>query len=209
MRVQVLVELGRDLPLGGRGMRRSEINGLLRAAEECFRGHHWALPPRPRWDVTDFGLGDWRSHGLVLVNLATEPEYCEKLMYAREGMVTPCHCHHRKKEDIVCRWGELAVTAWPGPPAECEGSAFTLLLDGARQSITAGQTLVLHAGQRVTLPPHVFHEFVPASPECILGEVSTANDDQNDNFFLDPDVGRFPRVVEDEPALYPLVGESG
>ena len=104
-------------------MKRSEINGLLREAEACFGAHHWVLPPKPRWDVTDFGLGDWRRHGLVLVNLTEQAEYCEKLMYARAGMTTPCHCHHRKKEDIICRCGELLVRAWPAPPPDCEDAA--------------------------------------------------------------------------------------
>ena len=189
-------------------MKRSEINRLLRAAESCFREHHWALPPQPRWDVTDFGLGDWRRHGLVLVNLADEAEYCEKLMYARAGMVTPCHCHHRKKEDIVCRCGELSLRAWPALPAECEGRSFPLLVNGESQKVTAGEAIRLRAGERVTLPPRVYHEFAPTSDECILGEVSTANDDQNDNFFVDPEVGRFPQVVEDEPPAYRLVGDS-
>ena len=188
-------------------MKRSDINALLRAAESCFREHHWALPPRPRWDVTDFGLGDWRAHGLVLVNLATEAEYCEKLMYARAGMVTPCHCHRRKKEDIICRWGALSVRAWPGRPADSDGTAFALLVNGERRTVTAGEPIPLEAGERVTLPPHVFHEFVPTSDECILGEVSTANDDEHDNFFLDPNVGRFPQVIEDEPPTSPLVSD--
>jgi len=189
-------------------MKRSDINVLLRAAAACFREHHWALPPQPRWDVTDFGLGDWRRHGLVLVNLATEPEYCEKLMYAKAGMVTPCHCHHRKKEDIICRWGELSVRAWPDRPANCEGSRFDLLVNGERRALMAGESVPLGAGERITLPPRVFHEFVPASAECILGEVSTANDDQHDNFFVDPDVGRFAHVVEDEPRTSRLVSDT-
>jgi D-lyxose ketol-isomerase len=84
-------------------MKRSEINRLVRAAEDCFREHHRALPPRPSWDVTDFSLGDWRQHGLVLVN--------------------------------------------------------------------------------------------------------PANDDPNDNFFLDPDVGPFPHVIEDEPRTVQLVSD--
>ena len=188
-------------------MKRSEINGLLREAETCFREHHWALPPQPRWDVTDFGLGDWRHHGLVLVNLANEVEYCEKLMYAQAGMVTPCHCHHRKKEDIICRCGELWLRAWPALPADCEGRSFPLLVNGESRQVTAGEAIRLRAGERVTLRPRVYHEFGPTSDECILGEVSTANDDQNDNLFLDPNVGRFPQVVEDEPRTWRLVSD--
>ena len=188
-------------------MKRSEINGLLRAAENCFRRHHWALPPQPRWDVTDFGLGDWRRHGLVLVNLASEAEYCEKLMYARIGMVTPCHCHHLKKEDIICRCGELSLRAWPALPADCGDRSFPLRVNGESRQVRAGETIRLQAGERVTLPPGVYHEFTPTSDECILGEVSTANDDQSDNFFVDPNVGRFPQVVEDEPRSVRLVSD--
>jgi len=190
-------------------MKRSEINRLLHAARACFREHHWALPPQPRWDVTDFGLGDWRRHGLVLLNLATEPEYCEKLMYAQAGMVTPCHCHRVKKEDIICRCGELSVRAWPALPADCEGRPFPLLVNGASRPVAAGEPIRLRAGERVTLPPGVYHEFVPTSDECILGEVSTANDDQHDNFFLDTNVGRFPEVVEDERPAWRLVSDPG
>jgi D-lyxose ketol-isomerase len=75
-------------------MKRSEINSLLRAASRCYEAHGWALPPNPRWDITDFGLRDWRRYGLVLVNLAEEPEYCEKLMYAqkRDDNSSTCPC---------------------------------------------------------------------------------------------------------------------
>ena len=66
-------------------MKRSVINQAYRDALACFGRNHWALPPRPRWDITDFGLGDFDRHGLTLVNLASEPEYCEKLMFARRA----------------------------------------------------------------------------------------------------------------------------
>ena len=151
-------------------MKRSDVNALVRSATACFAVHGWALPPRPRWDVTDFGLGDWNRHGLVLVNLTEQPEYCEKLMYARQGMTTPCHCHHRKKEDIICRWGALRVWLWAGPPEASTGP--------------------------------------PLTPEVVLGEVSTYNDDAHDNVFADPRVGRMPAIDEDEPPVVRLVWET-
>lgn len=187
-------------------MKRSEINALVRDASACFERAGWALPPNPRWDVTDFGLGDWRTAGLVLVNLAEEPEYCEKLMYARRGMATPAHCHAAKKEDIVCRRGRLAITVWPGIPTESAGR-FELRICGAPRLVGTGETVVLAAGERVTLVPGVYHEFVPESEECVIGEVSTANDDLHDNFFVNPRVGRFAEVEEDEPALVRLVSD--
>jgi D-lyxose isomerase len=40
------------------------------------------------------------------------------------------------------------------------------------------------------------------SRRCIIGEVSTANDDLHDNFFVNPEVGRYPGIQEDEPPIY-------
>ena len=189
-------------------MKRSEINALIRQAADCFRAHGWTLPPRPRWDVTDFGLGDWRRFGLVLVNLAEEPEYCEKLMYARKGMVTLAHTHKKKKEDIICRWGRLAVQVWPGLPAKSEGRKLSVPVNHEPVEMESGRRIELEAGSRVTLVPGVYHEFVPLSDECIIGEVSTANDDLHDNFFVNPDIGRYPGIEEDEPAAVRLVSDK-
>ena len=184
-------------------MRRSEINALIRHAAACFQAHGWALPPKPRWDVTDFGLGDHTEHGLVLVNLAEEPEYCEKLMYARRGMRTPAHHHLKKKEDIICRWGELHVKVW-----NKDGQSVQVKVNGVPCVFDPGALVRLTAGERITLEPGVIHEFEPASEECIIGEVSTANDDLNDNIFQNANVGRFPGIEEDEVPLVPLVSDS-
>lgn len=188
-------------------MKRSEINALVRAATACFQAHGWTLPPKPRWDVTDFGLGNWRTAGLVLVNLADEPEYCEKLMYAQRGMVTPAHTHRVKKEDIVCRWGELRIRLWDGEPGKNQGR-FTVSMNGIPHEVSSGDELILPAGQRVTLVPGVYHAFEPGTEECIVGEVSTANDDLNDNVFVDTNVGRYAQVDEDEPPGVRLVSDS-
>ena len=72
----------------------------------------------------------------------------------------------------------------------------------------AGKPVILHAGERITLVPGVYHEFAPASEECIIGEVSTANDDLHDNYFVSPDIGRFPGVEEDEAPLVKLVSDK-
>ncbi len=189
-------------------MKRSEINELIGSAERCFRANGWALPPKPRWDVTDFGLGAWRESGLVLVNLAEEPEYCEKLMYARNGMTTPIHCHHAKKEDIICRWGTLAIRVWPGLPDRTGGQRFTIAINHDSADVVGGDIIELAAGSRVTMTPGIYHEFYPLSDECIIGEVSTANDDVHDNHFVNTDIGRYPGIEEDEPALARLVSEA-
>jgi D-lyxose ketol-isomerase len=188
-------------------MRRSEINALVRAAGESFSRNGWSLPPIPRWDVTDFGLGDWRRFGLVLVNLAEEPEYCEKLMYAQNGMTTPAHCHKVKKEDIICRAGRLRIQVWSSSSLST-GHTVHLKLNGEPTLLESGATIELGPGERVTLTPGIYHEFAPLSQECVIGEVSTANDDLNDNFFVHPDVGRFPGIDEDEEALVKLLSDD-
>jgi D-lyxose ketol-isomerase len=195
-------------------MLRSQINRAFRDATACFARHHWALPPAPRWDITDFGLGDFDRHGLTLINLAAESEYCEKLMYARRGQTTPCHTHARKKEDIVCRAGELVLSLSAArPPAggdlrkPVSTAPVIVSINGLQTTLDTGRRLVLPPGHRVTLIPGIWHAFWPASDECIIGEVSTANDDVNDNLFLDPAIGRFPGIDEDEPAAVRLLSE--
>jgi len=89
---------------------------------------NWALPPQPRWDVTDCGLGEFDQIGLVLLNLSEQPEYCEKLMYSKSNQVTPMHTHRKKKgghhlpqRAIGCR----ALEASSGTDGE-RGSLFDL-----------------------------------------------------------------------------------
>lgn len=191
-------------------MKRSEINRAYRDASACFAAHRWALPPAPKWDITDFGLGDFAAHGLTLINLAEEPEYCEKLMYARRRQTTPCHTHAKKKEDIICRAGELTLELWPKKPAtpDVAPGGLVVRVNGAPHALAAGERLVLAPGSRVTLLPGVWHAFYPTSEECVIGEVSTANDDLNDNFFTNPDIGRYPHVEEDEAATIRLLSDK-
>jgi len=191
-------------------MKRSEINRAVAEAALVFATHHWHLPPEPRWDVTGFGLGDFEKSGLVLVNLAQLPQYCEKLMYARQNQVTPMHCHKTKQEDIICRSGTFAIRlagrndVWGINRAS---GPIEVLLNGVSNMAEAGSVLFLGAGERITLYPGTYHEFWPVSPYAILGEVSTANDDATDNFFENSNVGRFETIEEDEPAIVKLVSD--
>ena len=189
-------------------MRRSEINSAIRAAQEAFSSAGWALPPQPRWDVTDFGLGRFREQGLVLVNLAEELEYCEKIMFARREQTTPAHCHARKKEDIIVRRGALRVQLWAGKPDEAALESASVRINGVERTFASGSIVDLAAGERITLRPGVFHQFWPISYTCVIGEVSTANDDRHDNIFANAEIGRFPEIDEDEPAIARLVSEQ-
>lgn len=179
-------------------MKRSEINRAQADAETFFKISGWALPPEPKWDITDFGLGDFASYGLVLVNLAEEAEYCEKIMYAKKLQVTPAHYHKKKKEDIICRRGTLVITLWLTDPATLlNNEPVEIKINGTFQKVEQGKKIELNSGERITIPPYLWHAFHAGSDECMIGEVSTANDDVNDNFFSNPDVGRFSEVIED------------
>jgi D-lyxose ketol-isomerase len=189
-------------------MKRSEINQLVNDATALFQRHGWVLPPEPRWDVTDFGLGDWRQFGLVLINLTDEREYCEKLMYAKEGMTTPAHCHAKKTEDIIARNGVLRVQLWAGKPEASAGKLVRVKVNGVFREVESGCFIDLHSGHRIKIVPGVYHEFLPLSEECVIGEVSSANDDLHDNFFVNPDVGRYPEIEEDEPPTVRLLSDA-
>lgn len=188
-------------------MKRSELNQAVRDATVAFKKSGWTLPPNPRWDVTDMGLGDFRRHGLVLVNLAEEEEYSEKLMYARRDQKTPAHTHKKKKEDIIARNGVLAVQLWNGLPDEAVGEV-RVKVNGEARTVASGEIVKLTSGERVTLEPGIYHEFWPETDECVIGEVSTRNDDLHDNFFADPDIGRFPEIDEDEEPIVRLISDK-
>jgi hypothetical protein len=185
-------------------MKQSEINLLCREAAEKFAKHQWALPPKPQWAATDFGLGDYKKAGLVEVLLANEREYCEKIMYARKDMATPAHTHGNKKEDIICRVGSLRVWLWAANPHEKKTTdPVTAQVNGERRTVQSGEPFLLEAGERITLTPGIWHEFAPASEYCLIGEVSTWCDEERDNFFADPKIDIFEATEQDEPVSLP------
>lgn len=180
-------------------MKQSEVNLLCREAAECFRRLGWPLPPEPQWAATDFGLGDFRAAGLVEVLLANEAEYCEKIMYARKDMATPAHTHNVKKEDIICRSGQLRVTVWnENPRTHSPAGTVTVRINGHEQAVKAGEPFFLQPGERITLLPRIWHEFAPSAADTMIGEVSTWCDEATDNVFADPRVDIFHEIEPDE-----------
>lgn len=182
-------------------MKRSEMNAVYTESSEAFARHGWALPPNPKWDITDFGLGDFSRFGLTLINLAEEVEYCEKLMYVRKEQVTPNHYHKKKKEDIISRFGDLVVRL------HTDGEPITVQINGEMKDLDADPEVTLSSGERITLVQGVKHSFWASSDYAVIGEVSTANDDVSDNYFADENIGRYSEIDEDEPALIKLLSD--
>ena len=169
------------------------------------------------WDVTDFGKGVFNEQGITLFcirngiqgNVNDKP-YAEKLLFMQEGQEIPFHSHKIKLEDIINRGGgDLAIEFLEVDEKDQELlNKINVLVDGEKISLDPHEPLILKRGQSVTVDRNIFHRFyaVKGSGMVMAGEVSQVNDDNNDNYFLEP-IGRFSEIQEDEPTLHPLWNE--
>ena len=217
-------------------MKRSEINRYINEAKNFFAEHQFHLPVwvdwspaewatkgdeceeirrnQLGWDVTDFATGKFEEIGLTLVTIRNgnvkydKKTYCEKIMFVRENQVTPTHFHWKKMEDIIHRGGgTLCVRLWKADENEQPTDApCSVQIDGVTTVIPAGEVLRLQPGQSISFEPYMYHEFWSEGGHSMIGEVSTVNDDENDNRFLQSP-GRYPSIEEDEPAQYLLCNE--
>ncbi len=219
-------------------MTRSEVNQIIREGLDFCRRMSFHLPPfalwTPEdwaarghecdeirdnmlgWDVTDFGLGDFSRHGLLVFTIrngnAQLPQYlkpyAEKLLIIRERQVTPLHFHYSKMEDIINRGGgELVLQVYNATEDyQLADTPVQVNLDGCVATVDAGARLRLAPGASITLPTHMYHQFWAEGEMVLCGEVSAVNDDNVDNHFLGQ-VGRFPEIEEDESPLHLLCTE--
>ena len=82
----------------------------------------------------------------------------------------------------------------------------TVSIDGIQTQVVPGETLYLAPGQSICYEPYLYHTFWAENDHCLVGEVSTVNDDLKDNRFLTPK-GRFPQIEEDEAPEHLLCNE--
>lgn len=170
------------------------------------------------WDVTDFGLGDYANKGVLLftVRNGTLEElakgegkvYCEKLLVCMPNQLVMHHYHWRKTEDIINRGGgqlEL-ILHQATPDGKFSDQDVTVNCDGVWRTVKAGGAVILEPGESITLRPYQYHQFRALGEAVLCGEVSTVNDDANDNCFLEP-LGRFPTIDEDEEPFRLIVGD--
>ncbi|MGH7143480.1 MAG: D-lyxose/D-mannose family sugar isomerase [Planctomycetota bacterium] len=170
------------------------------------------------WDLTDFGQGRFDDLGLLLFtirngrlkNAVSAKSYAEKIMVVRKKQLTPLHFHWRKTEDIINRGGgTLVLRLFPATKAEGLGrGVFKVAVDGIARRVKAGGTVRLEPGESITLTPRLYHSFWAEGADCMVGEVSSLNDDATDNRFHEP-LGRFPTIEEDARARYLLCTEYG
>ena len=170
------------------------------------------------WDITDFGLGKYEEQGLFLFttrngNAADLAKgkgmlYAEKAMISKENQYSPMHRHASKAEDIINRGGAtLVIELYGDTDGKCDRTkGTTVYTDGVRNEFAPGHKLRLAPGQSVTLLPNEhWHAFWAEGGDVFIGEVSTVNDDNLDNFYEDPAISRFSGIIEDEAPLHLLV----
>ncbi|MDA8695103.1 D-lyxose/D-mannose family sugar isomerase [Alphaproteobacteria bacterium] len=169
------------------------------------------------WDVTDFGKGLFNEQGITLFCIrngiqgnAQDKPYAEKLLFMREGQEIPFHSHKVKLEDIINRGGgDLAIEfVMVNEHLKEKNENINILADGIQVEVEPHEPLILKRGQSVTVERNIYHKFyaVKGTGMVMAGEVSQVNDDNNDNYFLEP-VGRFTQIEEDEQPIHPLWNE--
>lgn len=171
------------------------------------------------WDITDYGQGNFDRLGLFLFTLRNGSlselaggagrVYAEKLLISQDRQISPMHTHFLKTEDIINRWGATLAIKLYGSDAEGRldrAKGVTVDCDGIGRWVEPGGTLRLEPGESVTLRPGDWHAFWAEGGACLIGEVSTVNDDLTDNIFAEP-IGRFASVEEDAAPTHFLVSD--
>lgn len=171
------------------------------------------------WDITDYGAGKFDEMGLFLFttrnglieDLSTGRGmlYAEKIMISRRDQLSPMHRHNLKAEDIINRGGGDLVIELFAPDANGwldRNADVTVPVDGVERRLPAGGKLLLKPGESVTLLPGIWHAFWAERADCLIGEVSTVNDDNTDNVFEKP-LDRFTGIDEDEAPTHLLVSD--
>jgi len=222
-------------------MKRSQINAIMKEAVDFIDKMNFKLPPfiywsaeewktkgkeydeirenMLGWDITDFGSGDYKKIGLLMITVRNgnfnNPKYikpyAEKLLIVKEGQITPYHFHWSKMEDIINRGGgNLLVKVYNSTEDEQFDmeNPVTVCMDGREFEVEPGTVLRVKPGESITIPCGQYHSFwgEEGTGMILLGEVSKVNDDRVDNRFYEP-TGRFPKIEEDEEPLYLLGNE--
>jgi D-lyxose ketol-isomerase len=121
-------------------------------------------------EVADFGLGNLRETGLMLLVYVNTDRYCAKELVLYPKQTCPEHRHPPfdgtpgKEETFRCRRG--SVDLWVG-----------------------GEHITLRPGEQFTIPPDTLHWFRAGADGAIVSEFSTHSRDESD-VFSDPRIVR-------------------
>ena len=170
------------------------------------------------WDVTDFGMDDFDHIGAVLYTVrngsiddkSAGVPFCEKYIVMRDGQRLTNHYHVAKTEDIINRaGGVLRLYLWKVDPAtgKMTDEDVDVYMDGVLHTFKAGEEVLVEPGNSISLTPYIAHIFGPKpGSDLVVGEVSSINDDNTDNYFLEECL-RYTTIEDDEPMVCPLCNE--
>ncbi len=155
---------------------RAEHDEAVAYAAEQFAAADIELTAeeRGRIEVTDFGLGNLRETGLMLLVYVNTDRYCAKELVLYPGQTCPEHRHPPfdgtpgKEETFRCRRG--SVELW------VDSRQITLL-----------------PGEQFTIPSDTRHWFRAGAEGAVVSEFSSASRDELD-VFTDPRIVRAPAV---------------
>jgi D-lyxose ketol-isomerase len=168
------------------------------------------------WNVVEFKPGAYRELGLTIftsrmgdwraLSSGRGRLYAEKAMLAEDGQRTPHHFHMVKTEDILNRGGARFVVELF--KVDSQGirldERLQVLKDAEMLDLAPGACVSLEPGESLTLQPYVAHSFWAEGGAVLAGEISLANDDATDNYFLPP-LEPFASIGEDAPMRYVTV----
>ena len=168
-------------------MKRSEINQALKNMEEMIRKCGFHLPPfcdftpdewkekgheydeirdnMLGWDITDYGLGNFKKIGFSLITLRNgnthmdkyKKTYAEKLLYLEEDQSATMHFHWTKMEDIINRGGgNVLIRVYNSKEdGSFDDTDVTIHSDGREYTVPAGTQIRLTPGESITVYPYM------------------------------------------------------
>ena len=215
-------------------MLRSHINTLIADAEDFFAASSFPLPPFAFWAperlirevrdgdceeianrdlgwlVTDFGLDDFISEGMLSFSLrggnplrlgtGRGKLYAEKVIIQRKSQGTPYLRHIVRTKDIANRGGGklcLSIYLCAEDGDLDREQVVPISVDGRRRRLAPGAKLSLAPGESVTLPPGAYHSYWAEEADVLAIEVALAGSELSDNYFHEQ-ACLLPSIDEDE-----------
>lgn len=179
------------------------------------------LEGRMRWDITDYGQGNFDELGLFLFMLSNGRLsdlqagggmcYAEKLLISKQDQISPMHRHHLKAEDTINRGGAAMAIELKGsvPDGSFDPDAGGVVMcDGTERRFDAGKVLLFAPGESVTLMLGDWHNFGGEGGDVLIGEVSTVSNYDTGNWFREC-LGRFAAIDEDVAPTHLSVSDYG
>jgi len=152
---------------------------------------------RGQIEVTDLGLGEFETTGLIILTLTVTREIGIKLIALYPWQVCPEHRHPPqgdypgKEETFRGLWGQ----AWLYLPGEPTPDPHARVPGHRRAYYTSWREVDLTGGGMATSPPNEWHWFGAGAEGAVILSVSTRPTDLQDAF-RDPGVQRRTVIVE-------------